>query len=64
MQLRDAAGRDGRHINRTFAQTQLIRVALTVNDLALALTSEHRLELLENRCELHLRGLHDAELPR
>ena len=64
MQLRDAAGRDGRNINRTFAQTQLIRVALTVNDLALALTSEHRLELLENRCKLHLRGLHDAELPR
>ena len=64
MELRDAASRDGRHIDGIFSQTQLIRVALVVDNLALALTCEHSLELLENLRKLHLRGLHDAELPR
>jgi len=64
MKLRDATSRDGRNIGGTFTQTQLIRVALVVNNLALALSCEHSLELLENLRKLHLRGLHDAELPR
>ena len=64
MELRNAASWDGRHIDGTFTQTKLIRVALVVDNLALALTCEHSLELLENLRKLHLRGLHDAELPR
>ena len=64
MKLRNAASWDGRHIDGTFTQTKLIRVALVVDNLALALSCKHSLELLENLRKLHLRGLHDAELPR
>ena len=64
MKLRNAACWDGRHIDGTFTQTKLIRVALVVDNLALALSCKHSLELLENLRKLHLRGLHDAELPR
>ena len=35
-------------------QAQLIRVPLIVDDLALTFSSEHGLNLLENRSELHL----------
>ena len=37
---------------------------MSVDDLTLTLTGEHRLELLEDGSELHGRGRQDAELPR
>ena len=42
-------------VEGALTQAQLIRVPLIVDDLALTFSSEHGLNLLENRSELHLR---------
>lgn len=49
-----AASRELGWVKGALTQAQLIRIPLIVDDLALAFSSEHGLNLLENRGELHL----------
>ena len=51
------------NIEWPISQTNLVGETLLINDLALALSSKHGLNLLENWCELGFRGLQQAELP-
>ncbi len=51
------------HIERAISQTNLVRETLLINDLALAFSREHGLNLLKNGCELGFCGLKQAELP-
>ena len=51
------------NIERTISQTNLVRETLLVDNLALAFSSKHGLNLLENGCELGFCRLEQTELP-
>jgi len=63
-QFTDTACRQWWDIKRAFSESQLVRVAILVDNLALALTCEHGLELFEYRGILHFGSLEYAKLPR